>query len=111
MSSLDPWVLDVAAALGIPATDAPADLRAGLLDVTEEISAQVGTSASPMTALLLGIAIGRGVAPAGALDSIRSVLRAHRDQHGPAPAETLHPAPGADTTVPLARDTSDPEHP
>lgn len=106
VSALDPWVVDVAAALGIPATDVPADLRAGLLDLTQEIQELVGPSAGPMTGLLLGVAVGRGIAPSGAVDTIRSVLVAHQDKHGPTAPETLEPAPGADTSVPLARDAA-----
>lgn len=106
VSALDPWVLDVAAALGVPATDVPADLRAGLLDLTREIEELIGPSAGPMTGLLLGVAVGRGIAPAGAVDTIRSVLESHRDRHAPTESETIEPAPGADTTVPLARDTA-----
>jgi len=106
VSALDPWVLDVAAALGIPATDVPADLRAGLLDLTREIEELIGPSAGPMTGLLLGVAVGRGIAPSGAVETIRSVLVSHRDQHAPASTEPLEPAPGADTSVPLARDAA-----
>ena len=106
MSALDPWVLDVAAALGVPATDLTADLRSGLLDLTREVEELVGPSAGPMTGLALGIAIGRGVAPSGAIDAIRSVLASHQDRHAPTAPETIEPAPGADTSVPLARDTA-----
>lgn len=102
MSSLDPWVVDAAAALGIPATDLPADLRSALLELSEQLTEAVGPSAGPMTGLVLGLAIGRGVAPHGALGTLRDLATARgaqdeQPQHDGSP-------PGADTTVPVAHD-------
>lgn len=113
MSSLDRWVIDAAGAVGVPATDVPADLRGRLLDLGERLDAPFGSSAGTMTGFLVGLAVGRGVAPAVALAALEDLLRgrtavdtadagaAYDSAADAAPGPT---APGGDDTVPAARD-------
>lgn len=118
MSSLDRWVIDAAGAVGVPATDVPADLRHRLLDLGERLDEPFGSSAGTMTGFLVGVAVGRGVAPAVALAALEDLLRgraaadtaddgaasdraANDSAADAAPGPT---APGGDDTVPAARD-------
>lgn len=104
MSALDRWVLDAAAAVGVPATDLPADLRTRLLDLGERLGVPFGNSAGTMTGFLVGLTVGRGVAPAVALATLEDLLRGHagaKEAVDPTPGPT---ADGGDDTVPAARD-------
>lgn len=106
MSALEEWVIDAAAAVGVPATDVPADLRRRLLDLGAQLDAPVGRSAGTMTGFLVGVAVGRGVSPAVALAALEDLLPGRTDDDS-AVAASAAPgptAPGGDDTVPAARD-------
>lgn len=104
MTSLDSWVLDAAAALGVSAVDVPADLRKSLLDLTEQLGGVAGSPAGPMTGYVLGLAVGHGASPAASLQALHDLLRTHTERSGDdTPEQAGPPAPGADTSVPVAR--------
>ena len=70
MSDLDDWVTTAAEALGV--RDA---VDVGLvLDVARDVAHGVARPAAPVTAYLLGIAVGRGADPAEAAELLRSHL-------------------------------------
>lgn len=111
MSALEEWVIDAAAAVGVPATDVPADLRRRLLDLGAQLDGPVGRSAATMTGFLVGLAVGRGVSPAVALAALEDLLRGRTDDDSaaavaPGPTAPGPTAPGGDDTVPAARDRS-----
>ena len=56
-AGLDDWVAEVAAALGLD----PADVPVGdILDLTRRVAHGVARPAGPVTAFMLGLAVGRG---------------------------------------------------
>ncbi len=59
MSTMDQWTAAVCADLGLDPTDA--DLRA-VLDLTRDVAHSVARPAAPLTAYLVGMAVGRGLA-------------------------------------------------
>ncbi len=59
MSTMDDWTAAVCAELGLD--PAAADLRA-ILDVARDAAHSVARPAAPLTAFLLGLAVGRGAA-------------------------------------------------
>jgi hypothetical protein len=70
------WTDELAVALGVPA---PSDTeRTVLLDASREIAHRVERKETPLTAFLVGVAVGRdtaaGVAPEDALDTALTVL-------------------------------------
>ena len=56
---MDQWTAAVCADLGLDANDA--DLRA-VLDLTRDVAHGVARPAAPLTAYLVGVAVGRGLA-------------------------------------------------
>src|SRR6516225_9299857 len=62
MSTMDQWTAAVCADLGLDPSDA--DLRA-VLDLTRDVAHGVARPAAPLTAYLVGMAVGRGLARAG----------------------------------------------
>jgi hypothetical protein len=61
MSTLEDWTAAVRADLGLdPGPLATADTRA-VLDLTRDVSRAVDRPAAPVTAYLLGLAVGRGL--------------------------------------------------
>lgn len=63
MTELAEWVAAAAAELGV---DPPEDLD-GLLDLARRVAHGVDRPAAPLTAYLVGVAVGRGVAAADAI--------------------------------------------
>jgi len=59
MSTMDQWTAAVCADLGLDPSDA--DLRA-VLDLTRDVAHGVARPAAPLTAYLVGVAVGRGLA-------------------------------------------------
>ena len=59
MSTMDQWTAAVCADLGLDSSDA--DLRA-VLDLTRDVAHGVARPAAPLTAYLVGVAVGRGLA-------------------------------------------------
>ena len=60
MSTLEQWLRVACAELGID--PASVDVRA-VLDLTRDVARGVDRPAAPVTAYLLGVAVGRGLAP------------------------------------------------
>ena len=71
MATLDEWVTEVTAALGLPADSV--DVRT-VLDLARDAAHGVERPAAPVTAYLAGLAVGRGAPLAEVLASIREVL-------------------------------------
>jgi len=59
MSTMDQWTATVCADLGLDPSSA--DLRA-VLDLTRDVAHGVARPAAPLTAYLVGMAVGRGLA-------------------------------------------------
>jgi hypothetical protein len=79
MNTLEAWTEAACAELGID--PAAADVRA-VLDLARDVAHNVARPAAPLTAYLVGIAVGRGEAPDRAADRIRGLA-----ERWPAPAE------------------------
>jgi hypothetical protein len=63
MRALDPWVASATAALGL----APEDVSVPMvLDLARDVAHHVLRPGAPVTAYLLGVAVGRGADPAEA---------------------------------------------
>jgi hypothetical protein len=71
-SMMDRWVLAVCANLGLD--PASADVRT-VLDVAREVAHVVDRPAAPVTAYLLGMAVGRGQSLPAAAGQIRSLTK------------------------------------
>jgi hypothetical protein len=75
MSTMDRWMAAVCAALGLEPESV--DLRA-VLDLTRDVAHGVARPAAPLTAYLVGVAVGRGLALPDAVARV-SVLAAGWD--------------------------------
>jgi Domain of unknown function (DUF6457) len=71
VATLDEWTAQVSQALGL---DAEINQRL-VLDLARETAHRVDRPAAPLTAYLLGIAVGRGADPAVAAASIADLAR------------------------------------
>jgi len=71
MATLDEWTADVCGALGID--PAVMDQKA-VLDVARDVAHRVARPAAPLTAYLLGVAVGQGADPATAARTINGLL-------------------------------------
>jgi len=79
MTKLDEWTEAVCAALGLdPATD-PVD-TAAVLDVARETAHGVLRPAAPVSAYLLGLAVGRGADPHRAAATLTDLARTWPDR-------------------------------
>ncbi|MGI5246424.1 DUF6457 domain-containing protein [Dactylosporangium sp. CA-139066] len=58
---LERWLDEAAAALGVDAPDA--QVRNEVLDVARDVAHNVARPGAPLTAFLLGVAVGRGADP------------------------------------------------
>lgn len=65
MTTLDDWTAAACTALGLDAGEAGAHQRL-ILDLAREVAHGVERPAAPVTAYLLGLAVGRGADPAQA---------------------------------------------
>jgi hypothetical protein len=63
VSALEEWIAAAAAELGLEPGDVPAGL---VLDVARDVAHQVLRPGAPVTAYLMGVAVGRGADPAEA---------------------------------------------
>ena len=70
MSTMERWTAAVCADLGLDPSSA--DLRA-VLDLTRDVAHGVARPAAPLTAYLVGMAVGRGLAPADAVGRISAL--------------------------------------
>jgi hypothetical protein len=70
MNELDRWVAAASAELGLD----PADVESKVvLDVARDVAHQVLRPGAPVTAYLIGVAVGRGADPAGAAARISAL--------------------------------------
>jgi hypothetical protein len=70
MNTLESWTEAVCAELGI---DPSATATRAVLDVTRDVAHQVARPAAPLTAYLLGIAVGRGEPVEAAAERLREL--------------------------------------
>ena len=76
MSTLDDWIAQASRALDLPADSISADLRSELLDLTRDVAHGVARVAGPLTCYLVGVAVGRGQAPAEAVAAVTAAVPA-----------------------------------
>jgi hypothetical protein len=75
MADVEEWLARVGEALDVPVADVlPEDLRGEMLDLTGDIAHNVVRVAVPWTSYLMGVAVGRGAAPADALRIVHELL-------------------------------------
>ncbi|MFF2371449.1 DUF6457 domain-containing protein [Agromyces sp. NPDC058110] len=64
-ADLDAWVAEIAPTLGLD----PADVPIGeILDLTRRVAHGIARPAGPVTAFMIGLAVGRGTAPGTAIE-------------------------------------------
>lgn len=73
MSPLDRWIMAVSADLGLDPRSG--DARA-ILDVTRDVAQGVNRPAAPVTAYLIGIAVGRGMPLTTAARQVQALANA-----------------------------------
>jgi hypothetical protein len=61
MNELDTWVAEATAAVGLEPSDVPTEL---VLDLARDVAHNVLRPGAPVTAYLMGVAVGRGADPA-----------------------------------------------
>ena len=72
--TLDEWLTEAASSLGLdPAT---VDKRL-VLDLARDVAHAVERPAAPLTAYLLGVAVGRGADPAAAAEALSALAATH----------------------------------
>ncbi|WBC00470.1 MULTISPECIES: DUF6457 domain-containing protein [unclassified Solwaraspora] len=86
------WVASAAAELGLDPGEVPVPV---VLDLARDVAHNVLRPGAPVTAYLLGLAVGRGADPVEAGARLAALARAYGDgeEVGPAPGE-VRPAPG-----------------
>ncbi|MFV2088208.1 DUF6457 domain-containing protein [Micromonospora sp. LOL_021] len=86
------WVASAAAELGLDPGDVPVPV---VLDLARDVAHNVLRPGAPVTAYLLGLAVGRGADPVEAGARLTALARAYGDgeEVGPASGE-VRPAPG-----------------
>jgi capsid protein len=76
---LEEWIETVCKELGLDPADVDRDL---VLDLARDVAHGVARPAAPLTTYLLGLAVGRGVAPRQAAERITSLAEGRRSQDG-----------------------------
>lgn len=71
--SLPTWLAQVCAALGLESSDVDTTL---VLDVAREVAHSVMRPAAPLSAYLLGVAVGRGASAAESAESVLALAEA-----------------------------------
>lgn len=72
MTALDDWTAQACAALGLETDTVDPDL---VLDLARDVAHGVARPAAPLTAYLVGVAVGRGTPPTAAAALIRDLAR------------------------------------
>jgi len=93
MSTMDQWTAAVCADLGLDPSSA--DLRA-VLDLTRDVAHGVARPAAPLTAYLVGVAVGRGLALPDAAGRVSALAASwEKDEQLPDSYRSCHhrPAP------------------
>jgi hypothetical protein len=81
VSTLDQWLQAACAELGLD--PAAVDVRA-VLDLARDVAHGVDRPAAPVTAYLLGVAVGRGLPAADAVTRLSGLTRSWADRQQPA---------------------------
>ena len=89
MSELAEWIAAAGAELGVRPEEVP---TGQLLDVARDVAHQVLRPGAPVTAYLMGLAVGRGADPADVAARISALAGAWPQARGPA-ARLDPPAP------------------
>ena len=90
MNELDGWIAAASAELGL----SPSDVQAkAVLDTARDVAHAVLRPAAPVTAYLMGVAVGRGADPAEAAARLSALALAWRDREG-AGSTDPDPPPG-----------------
>ena len=79
MTTLEQWADEVRAELGL---DGDETVEKTVLNLARVVAHQVDRPAAPMTAYLLGVAVGRGEPVAEAAARIQQLARAWHARHG-----------------------------
>ena len=75
VADLGAWLGAVSTELGVPVEEVlPQSVQDGMLELTGEIAHNVVRVAVPWTSYLMGVAVGRGAAPADALRIVHELL-------------------------------------
>ncbi len=90
MSTLEEWTAAVCAGLGLD--PAAADTRA-VLDLARDVAHGVARPAAPLTAYLVGVAVGRGLALPDAAARVQALAAGWRPESGEEAAGQLGGAP------------------
>jgi uncharacterized protein DUF6457 len=72
VATLDEWTVETSQALGLPGTDLDPTL---VLDLARQVAHEVARPAAPLTAYLVGVAVGRGMAAAEAVLVVTELVR------------------------------------
>jgi len=72
MNALDEWTAHVCSALGIDPTGS--DEQRVVLDLARDVAHGVLRPAAPLSAYLLGVAVGRGADPAAAAATVTALI-------------------------------------
>jgi uncharacterized protein DUF6457 len=92
MNELDAWVAAASAELGL----APGDVQTkAVLDIARDVAHAVLRPAAPVTAYLMGVAVGRGADPAEAAGRLSALALAWGDREGAGSTVADRP-PGAE---------------
>jgi Domain of unknown function (DUF6457) len=84
--TLDEWIAVASRDLGLE----PSDVRTQLvLDLARDVAHQVARPAAPVTAYLLGLAVGRGADPAEAAARLTALALRSPDEPAEAPDQSL----------------------
>ncbi|TDT32878.1 DUF6457 domain-containing protein [Naumannella halotolerans] len=73
-NTLNGWLREVCAVLDIPEEDLDEDARHILLDLSRDAAHQVIRPAAPLTAYLIGVAVGRGASLSAASAKVQLAL-------------------------------------
>lgn len=73
-TTLDEWARRAGQALGLAPELATAEIQRVVLDLARQVAHGVARPAAPVTAFLLGVAVGRGADPAEAAARIAAAL-------------------------------------
>jgi hypothetical protein len=83
MSTLDDWIETACAELGLDPAELP---QKTVLNLARVLAHTVDRPAAPLTAYLLGVAVGRGAPPAETAEKLQDLARG-RTAPGAAPAD------------------------
>ncbi|NJC15556.1 hypothetical protein F4558_005382 [Micromonospora profundi] len=96
MTVLDDWVTAACAEVDLDPTQVPVP---AVLDLARDVAHQVLRPGAPVTAYLLGLAVGRGADPADAAARLSALAANWPVALGGAPADPIDPTAPADPTV------------